>query len=88
MDHVSTEIAANFFSGRLPREENRRVVRHLLGQCPACLRLFHSLNPLYTTKPGRVSPRRSGEISDALSLAVDRFIQGLEAAGAKAKSDV
>lgn len=60
MDHVSTEIAANFFSGRLPREENRRVVRHLLGQCPACLRLFHSLDPLYATKPGKVIPKAIG----------------------------
>lgn len=89
MEHLSSEIAGDFLACRLPQEENRRVVRHLLGQCPECLRLFHSLSPLHPIKStGRDSPRRPGEIPASLSLAVDRFIQGLEAAGAEAESDV
>jgi hypothetical protein len=89
MEHLSPEIAGNFVTGRLPREENRRVVRHLLGQCPACLKLLHSLDPLFPIQSvGMESPQRQGEIPAALFSAVDRFIQGLEAAGAEADSDV
>jgi hypothetical protein len=89
MEHVTADIAGDFFTGRLPQEENRRVVRHLLGQCPVCLKLLHSLDPLHLIKSlGRESPRRLVEISAALSSAVDRFIRGLEATGAEAASDV
>ena len=89
MKHVTAEIARDFLTCRLPRKENRLVVRHLLGQCPACLKLLHSLDPLHLTRSvGRESPRRPVEIPAALSSAVDRFFQGLEAAGAEATAKI
>jgi hypothetical protein len=79
MEHISTAVVNDFFACLLPREEQLFVVRHLLTQCPTCLREVRSV--LYPATPtGRESSfRRSGESRAAYSLAIDRFLQRLEA---------
>lgn len=42
-DHFSREVLARFLQSALPREENRDLVRHLLGRCPACSRLLQEI---------------------------------------------
>jgi hypothetical protein len=42
-DHFSREVLARFLQSALPREENRDLVRHLLGRCPDCSRLLQEV---------------------------------------------
>lgn len=88
MEHISIAVMRDFLSVQLPREEVRRVVRHLLTQCPACASTARrSLRPAKFV--GRESPGRPGDTPAALSSAVDRFLQRLEAAlaGVEGKAD-
>ncbi|HEX3554802.1 MAG TPA: hypothetical protein VIA62_16390 [Thermoanaerobaculia bacterium] len=60
MDHVSHEIAGSFLAGKLPQEEARLMVRHLLSRCPICLT--------------RVQARLRPASPAAYAPAVDRFL--------------
>jgi hypothetical protein len=42
-DHFSREVLARFLQSTLPREENRDLVRHLLGRCPDCSKLLREV---------------------------------------------
>jgi hypothetical protein len=42
-DHFSREVLTRFLESALPREENRDLVRHLLGRCPGCSRLLQEV---------------------------------------------
>jgi hypothetical protein len=79
MEHLSTAGIEDFLACLLPREHNRLVVRHLLARCPICLSEVQFV--LYpAASVGRESASwRSGESRAAYSLAIDRFLQKLEA---------
>jgi hypothetical protein len=69
----------DFLACLLPRDQNLLVVRHLLARCPICLSEVQFV--LYPAASiGRESSvRRSGESRAAYSLALERFLQKLEA---------
>jgi len=36
MDHLTDSDVEGFLKGELPRDDFRRVVRHLASKCPSC----------------------------------------------------
>lgn len=42
MTHIQEATLKRFTEGTASREENRRVVRHLLARCPACAATIRS----------------------------------------------
>jgi hypothetical protein len=79
MDHITQEEMDAFLGLRLPREETRRIVRHLLSRCPDCAALAQS-HPVWSVG-GEPSLRRPGEILAAISLAIGRSLRRYEDKG-------
>ena len=69
MNHPEREVLTRFLWGTTSREENRRVVRHLLTLCPVCAEALRTPEP--------VAP---AEYDEPLDRFAER-VQGLAGAG-------
>lgn len=75
MAHLSESEVQRFVHGNLEPEEQRRVVRHLLGGCPHCRqRLMPFSDVLF--KLDEIEERAGGRVLDFYDFALDQAAAG------------